>query len=458
MDRFRWVFGAQRGNRQSYETLSDDRILTGRIRLRMLLAVVLAVPVSWLARTLKSTEWRAHYRAASGTLPAWVPSPGFFADVPAINMPEDVSPKFYQTNWSAHPFVMWGGGAQIAELDSFAVSASGHQPGGYNYQTTLLFDKAKLAWYARNSPAAANLETAATGPGIAQNPDGTIAVPHTYNGLQYGPGSWFADKNPRLVVFGLAGGGPNIVVAKDLTKEQGGYSYIVPDGVKFNQEPKGTYPITARWDKGRGWFFASGSAAYEEHIAFVTPDGKVDLTTFLDPTIKYGSSALVMDEARQFLIAIIGGQRYLYNDPLRPNPHFNGIGILDLSAKPYVRSYTSYSGYLPLVQPATGGDDRNDPQRCGMVWAPERDCIFGIDNNQTPPKLIRITPPAGDRKIGVWTSTAETITHLASDTSGSPTLVQPTNGIWNRLEWDGARDCLIYYAINTSKPQVIRPA
>jgi hypothetical protein len=69
--------------------------------------------------------------APQTALPAWVPPAGYFADVPMLNFPQDVSPSIYPVDnyLMNNPFVIWGGSAILRDYS--ALGAQVYYSGGH---------------------------------------------------------------------------------------------------------------------------------------------------------------------------------------------------------------------------------------------------------------------------------------------------------------------------------------
>jgi hypothetical protein len=399
----------------------------------------------------------------TATLPAWVPPPGYFADVPMTNFPQDVMPgvlRLGPTDTSAmdSPFIMWGGSAVLNDYS--ALGAQVYYSGGHeatssmpNIQMSLICDFSTLTWSAANLPMQPNASSTFVN-GYAA--DGTPYCPHTYLGLQEVPKAWGGGSKGSLVSFFWAGSGyPNKINLLDVSRTNLGYSQLVtrqsqnvdPSKIRFNSTSEGnSFPISAMDPARRGWWIAvPASVAY---TLFVSYTGEITQYPALGGNL--ASGALVMCNSLNLLIAIDGG--YVSRTGHRT------IYIRDLATSVVTSSMT-----LGTVPALTFGYDGvantfHAPEGMGLQWVDELGCIVGLDQTTVPPTIVKLTPPGSNPATASWTWSTVPVAHWAQDGSGQSTLQSCRNNIWSKFRWIPSLRAFVYATAKDRKPQVVRLA
>lgn len=398
-------------------------------------------------------------------LPEWVPPPGFFADVPMVNAPQDVLPNIYRnypgdTGAANFAFIMWGGSAILRDFSARGAQvyyAAGHEasPALPNVQLSLICDFSTLTWSVANVPMQANAANTFIN-GMAA--DGTPYAPHTYLGLQEFPKAWGGAAKGSLVSFFWAGSSwEDKINVLDVSRSNLGYSQLAtrqpqnPDPTKIvlnRSSTGGNYPITVLDTVRRGWWVSA--AAGTTYTLFVSNTG--DITQYPALGGNLANGALVLCNSLNLLIAIDGG----YSSGPYAGTGYRTIYIRDLSTSVVTQSTT-----LGTVPSLTNGYDGtpltyNRPDVMGLQWVDELGCVVGFDQSAVPPTIVKLTPPAANPSTAPWTWSTIAVAHWAQDSSGNPTLQTATNNVWSKFRWVPSLQAFVYGTAKDRKPQVIR--
>lgn len=401
--------------------------------------------------------------APSG-LPAWVPPVGFFADVPMINRPIDVTPAVYAQSSLGldSPFVNWGGSAVLRDFSALGAQvyyASGHEASAatLNIQCTLICDFSSLMWSTANAPAVGNSGGSADANGAYA--DGTVYAPHTYLGLQELPRAWGGGSRGSLASFFWAGAPySNRINLLDVSKATFGYSQLTtrqaensdPSTIRFtrNGGDKGSYPITVMDNARQGWWaMTSGSTDY---TLFISKTGDVTQYPALGGNLANGT--MVLCPKLNLLIAIDGG----YNAGPYAGKGYRSLYIRDLASGATSTSLTA--GTVPSVGDGYDGSSGtyNRPDMLGLQWVDELGCIVGFDDTTSPPTIVKLTPPASNPASAPWTWSKVSVLHWPSDTGGSSTLKAARSGMWSKFRWIPSLQGFVFCTAKDSRPQIVR--
>lgn len=399
-------------------------------------------------------------------VPAWVPPPGYFADVPMLNDPQDVVPEIYRNypgdNEAANSaFVMWGGSAVLRDYS--ALGAQVYYSGGHeaaeglpNIQFTLICDFSSLRWSVANVPAAKNANTAFVN-GYA--PDGTPYCPHTYLGLQELPTAWGGGARGSLLQFFFAGYAWDQTINKlDVSKASMGYARmattqsqnVAPDKIRFNALSTGdNHPITVLDEAREGWWVAVlGIAAY---TLFVHRSGAITQVPALGGNLANGS--MVLCPSLNLLVAIDGG----YAKGQYASNSYRMLYLRNLASGALTSSATL--GTVPSLTNGYDGGVGNfhRPDMLGLQWVEELGCIVGLDQSTSPPSIVKLSPPATDPANKPWTWTVQpTLQHWPQDSGGQTQLQSCLNNIWSKFRWVPSLQAFVYGTAKNRKPQVLR--
>jgi hypothetical protein len=402
---------------------------------------------------------------APGVLPAWVPPAGFFADVPMLNNPQDVTPAIYAGDsfGTNSPFVMWGGSAILRDhgpLGAQVYYSGGHEASKSqpNLQFTLICDFSTLLWSTANVPLAANASESFDAEGRA--PDGTPYCPHTYLGLQELPAAWGGGKRGSLVSFFWAGSSLlNRINIIDVSAKNHGYVRMVtsqpqnadPSKIRFSQQSAqgGTYPISEMDNAKQGWWVAANGQA--DYTLFVDKSGEIRQFPALGGNLANG--ALVLCGSLNLLIAIDGG----YASGPHAGKGHRTVYVRDLNSGAV--SGTATLGTVPSI--ANGYDGSvgtfRRPDTMGLQWVEELGCVVGLDQSVSPPVVVKLTPSPVNPATSPWTwSTVATLKHWGDDKGGQDQLQQSQNGIWSKFRWVPSLQAFVYGTAKNRRPQVIK--
>jgi hypothetical protein len=395
-----------------------------------------------------------------GVLPEWVPPAGFFADVPMKNNPQDVTPAIYKGDYfgADSPFVMWGGSAILRDFSPLGAQvyySGGHEAavGLPNIQFSLICDFSTLLWSAANVPLKANPSNVFDQTnGMA--PDGTPYTPHTYLGLQEIPAAWGGGKRGSLASFFWAGSVlPNKINVLDVSAPTQGYTQMKtvqplladPSQIRFSRQgTSGNYPITVMDDVRQGWWAATTGSV--EYTLFVSNTGEIRQYPALGGNLASGS--MVLCQSLNLLIAIDGG--YATGSGPR-SMHFR-----DLNTGAVTRSATL--GTVPALGNGYDGSVNTfySPEMMGLQWVEELGCIVGLDQNVTPPVVVKLTPPASNPATASWTWSRMTLQHWPQDAGGQASLQKVQNGVWSKFRWVPSLQAFVYGTSKSRKPQVLK--
>lgn len=400
-----------------------------------------------------------------GTIPAWVPPAGFFADVPMLNNPRDVTPSIYASDsfGTDSPFVMWGGSAILRDYSALGAQvyyAGGHEASKSqpNIQFSLICDFSTLLWSTANIPVAPNPGDSFGANGLA--PDGTPYTPHTYLGLQEMPSAWGGGKRGSLASFFWAGSPfPNRINLLDVSKTSHGYSQLPttqpqnadPTKIRFSKisADGGSYPITVMDEARQGWWAASVGS--NDYTLFVSKTGEIRQYPAVGGNLANG--ALVLCPSLNLLIAIDGG----YSAGTYAGNGYRSLYLRDLNTGTLTRSTT-----LGPVPSLTDGYDGSvgtfhRPDVMGLQWVEELGCIVGLDQSVSPPVIVKLSPPASAAATGQWTwSSLTQLQHWSADNGGQATLQTAQNGPWSKFRWVTSLQAFVYATAKNRKPQVIK--
>jgi hypothetical protein len=402
----------------------------------------------------------------SVALPAWVPPPGYFADVPMLNNPQDVTPSIYQSGPADsavmnNPFVLWGGSAILrdySDLGAQVYYAGGHETSysAPNVQFSLVCDFSSLRWSTANAPTTPNPFGAFIN-GVA--PDGSPYCPHTYLGLQELPKAWGGGEKGSLMSFFYAPAPfPNRINLLDVSQSRMGYSQLStrqpqnvdPAKIRFlANSDSGSFPITVMDQNRQGWWLATDGNA--DYLLFVAKSGEITQYPALGGSLANG--ALALCNSLNLLVAIDGG----YVSGQYASNAYRTIHIRNLATGQVTKNTTL--GTVPGLQDGYDGGTNNfcRPDSMGLQWVDELGCIVGLDQTTTPPTIVKLTPPASNPASSPWTwSRVTSLRHWQSDPSGQSALQSAQNQIWSKFRWVPSLHAFVYCTAKDRKPQVVR--
>lgn len=399
-------------------------------------------------------------RAAPPTgIPSWVPPSGYFADIPATNVPDDVTPSIYAYGAMDGTFLRWGGAAMVYDYSALGAvvhRSGGHSPGQEDVMVNLVFDLSTLAWSVKNT---VNTSTGHK-PDVAGQLDPNTGLyysdnqpmnPHTYLGVQEFPAAWGGGAKGSLAQFLYAGStNANRINLFDLSQPLLGSQQMTtvqaqnaaPGEIRFNATAAGgNYPMSVT-DYGRqGWWLdVTGN---HDYILFVSKTGAI--TQY--PAIGGGIySSLVLVESKNLLILLNG------ND----EANARGMRIRDLA--------TGVTNTVNMIGTVPGGILQYDgitrqyrPEQMGMQWVEELGCIVGIDHQASPVSLVKITPPVSNPATTGWTVTYYPLQHwTASDPTGYTAMREAANGNFSKFQWNKNLQAFVLATSNNTKPQVLK--
>jgi hypothetical protein len=401
-------------------------------------------------------------------VPAWVPPPGYFADVPMLNNPQDVLPEIYRgadgdTYAMESPFILWGGSAILSDYSALGAQvfySAGHESssGQPNIQMSLICDFSALRWSVANVPRQANASGSFVN-GLA--PDGTPYCPHSYCGLQELPAAWGGGPRGSLVSFFWAGQNwDNKINVLDVSRPQLGYSQMAtrqpqnadPSKIRFAPTSAGeNHGITVADYARQGWWVAvRGNVAY---TLFVARSGEIAQYPALGGNLQNG--ALALCPSLNLLVAIDGG----YESGPEASASYRTIHVRDLASGAVSKILTQ--GTVPALSDGYTGVKKtyHRPDGMGLQWVEELGCIVGIDQNVSPPALVKLSPPAADPANAPWTwSVFPALRHWDQDADGQAELQSCLNDVWSKLRWVPTLQAFVYATARARKPQVLRIA
>lgn len=398
-------------------------------------------------------------------LPAWLPPPGYFADVPMTNNPQDVMPAVYRSgpNDTAamdSPFVMWGGSAILRDFSARGAQVyySGGHEASYslpNIQLSLICDFSSLTWSVANLPMQANIANSFPNGYTA---DGTPYTPHSYLGLQEVPKAWGGGAKGSLASFFWAGSvNENRINLLDVSKANMGYSQLATTQsqnadrtkIRFNATSQGgNYPVSVMDPVRRGWWVAVNGGV--NFTLFVSSTG--DITEYPALGGNLANGALVLCNSLNLLIAIDGGYS---SGPYAGTGH-RTLHIRDLATSVVTRSTTL--GSVPSLHNGYDGSIKtfHRPDVMGLQWVDEMGCVVGLDESTTPPTIVKLTPPASNPAIGAWIWSKVPVAHWSADSAGQGELQASQNGTWSKFRWVPSLQAFVYGSRKDRKPQVVR--
>lgn len=396
-------------------------------------------------------------------VPAWVPPPGFFADVPMTNMPADLTPAIYAGNNYAmrKPFDIWGGGAVLRDfgpLGALAYYSGGHENSVTEIQVgfSLICDFSSLTWYVRNVPSVANPLNVFVD-GVA--PDGSLYCFHTYLGLQEMPAAWGGGPKGSLVAMFYSDptSGKHIHVL-DVSQPTLGYSRMKTDQfqnadrtkIRFQANGTGSqYPITVMDEKRQGYWAAVTMAA--DYTLFIHKSGLITQHPSLGGNLQDGS--MILCDSMNLLVALDGGYATGYS----ANGGYRNLIIRDL-----VSGETSYNKTVGVVPAAIAGydydgtDNYHAPGKIGLQWVEELGCAVGLDTDRAEPAVFKLTPPATNPKTNPWTWSIVPLAHWPTDSGGQAALQKSQNSTWSKFRWIPSLKAFVYGSAADRRPQVIK--
>jgi len=390
--------------------------------------------------------------------PAWVPPPGYFADVPALNYPVDVTPSIYQPGDMSALFDHWTGSAVVYDFSPLGAQVfygAGHETadGSPNIQVTLALDFSTLRWSTQNVPVAANPKSAFEAL-LGTAPDGTPYSPHTYLGLQEMPRAWGGGPKGSLVRLNMAGTGgtPYLqnIASADLSQTTNGYTLMMmsgqsgpaagPNQIKFSASTTGgSYPVSVQDNGRQGWWLDVNGQ--HDYTLFISKSGAVTQTPALHGNNSW--AAMTLWESKNLLVLFNGGSESVART----------MRVRDLT--------TNVTRDVQIVGTVPGGIKQPDdtfqyrPELLGLQWVEELGCVVGLDFQSSPPTICKITPPASDPQASAWTSSVVNLVHWdAGDPSGSTQMRFATNGNFSKFRWVKTLGAFVLATSSTSKPQV----
>jgi hypothetical protein len=398
-------------------------------------------------------------------LPAWVPPAGFFADVPMLNNPQDVTPAIYANDsfGTDSPFVMWGGSAILRDFSPLGAQvyySGGHEASRSlaNMQFSLICDFSTLLWSTANVPVKANPANTFDANGLA--PDGTPSTPHSYLGLQEVPAAWGGGPRGSLASFFWAGSTvPNRINLVDVSMRSNGYRQLAttqpenasPSSIRFSKlgAEKGSFPISVMDNARQGWWVASGGTV--DYTLFVSKTGEIKQYPAVGGNLANGS--MVLCSSLNLLIAIDGG----YSAGAYSGKGFRNLYIRDLNTGVVTRSTTL--GNVPSLSNGYDGTvgTFHRPDVMGLQWVEELGCVVGFDQSVSPPVIVKLTPPVSNPATSSWTwSTVTGLQHWPQDSSGQNSLQVSQNSIWSKFRWVPSLQAFVYGTAKNRKPQIIK--
>jgi hypothetical protein len=397
------------------------------------------------------------------SLPAWVPPPGYFSDVPMLNSPQDVLPSLYvnEARPMDAPFALWGGSAILRDFSPLGAQvyrSAGHETSAVsiNLQHTLICDFSTLRWSVANMPLVPNTLASFGKNGLA--PDGTPYGAHTYLGLQELPASWGGAAKGSLLSFFWGGSNyPNKINVMDVSKANLGYSQMStaqpansdPSQIRFFQTSQGgTYPITVMDDARQGWWVAVNGQT--QYTLFVSKTGRINQIPALGGNLQNGS--MVLCSSLDLLIALDGG----YSSGAYAGTGYRTLYIRNLKTDAVTRVLTV--GTVPSLQDGYDGGIRNyhRPDTMGLQWVEELGCVVGFDQYAAQPTIVKLTPPANNTASEPWVWSTVTVKHWPQDVGGQASLQLSENTVWSKFRWVPSLQAFVYGTERSRKPQIVR--
>lgn len=408
-------------------------------------------------------------------VPAWVPPAGFFADVPMLNDPEDITPAIYQ-NYPGdsyimdNPFTLWGGSAILrdySDLGAHVYYSGGHEASYAlaNVQFSLICDFSTLRWSVANLPLAPNIANTFI-KGLAA--DGTPYNPHTYLGIQEVPRAWGGGEKGSLASFFWSGATAklnpepatrmeNRINILDVSRVQLGYSQLTtrqpqnidPTKVRFSATSEGgNYPITEIDMARQGWWVSTNGTV--DYLLFVAKSGTITQYPALGGNLING--ALALCPSLNLLVAIDGG----YSVGPNANNAHRTLHVRDLATGTSTKIRTL--GTVPSLVDGYDGSVAtfHRPDVMGLQWVEELGCIVGFDQSSVPPSVVKLSPPANKAATESWTWSKVPVQHWPGDAHGQATLQTALNNIWSKFRWVPSLQAFVYGTAKNRKPQIIK--
>jgi hypothetical protein len=408
-------------------------------------------------------------------LPSWVPPAGFFADVPMLNNPQDITPAIYKHSatdsyFMDNPFTLWGGSAILRDYSDLGAQVyySGGHEASYtlaNVQFTLICDFSTLRWSVANVPLAPNIANTFI-KGLAA--DGSPYNPHTYLGLQEVPKAWGGGEKGSLASFFWSGAAGKINPAPatrfenrinlmDVSRAQMGYSQLAtrqpqnadPTKIRFSATTEGgAYPITEIDMVRKGWWVATNGKV--DFLLFVEKSGTITQYPALGGNLANG--ALVLCPSLNLLIAVDGG----YSVGRNATNAYRTLHIRNLTTGAVTKSLTL--GTVPSLVEGYDGvlATFNRPDVMGLQWVEELGCIVGFDQSSVPPSIVKLSPPSSNPATAQWTWSKVPVQHWPQDANGQAKLQTAVNSIWSKFRWVPSLQAFVYGTAKDRKPQVIK--
>ncbi|TFW17154.1 hypothetical protein E4L96_15040 [Massilia arenosa] len=403
-------------------------------------------------------------RVVPAGVPAWVPPPGYFADVPVTNKPNDVMPAIFAARPSDmdFPFDYWGASAFVRDfgpLGAQVYHSAGRESStsNPNFQATVILDFQELKWTVANVPAQANLASTFVS-GWA--PDRTPYVNHSWNSLAEMPAAWGGGPKGSLVRVGTtAKNWDQDIHVMDLSQSVNGYRTLTTatqgitaaGNLSFNKagtEGSPFYKVVID-EKRKGWWISIDGPA--DYTLFVAATGAVTRIPALGGNLQ--NSALAYWPEKDVLIAVNGG----YEGGQYSSTAYRTIYVRDL-ASGTTQTLTT-TGPVPALSNGYDGtvNTFHRIDSTGLQWVSELGCLVGLDESVTPPVVVKLTPPAAGPLAGPWVwSVVSTLRHWPDDVSGQTTLQTGVNWAWNKFRWIPSLHAFVYMSSRLRKPQVIK--
>lgn len=396
-------------------------------------------------------------------VPAWVPPPGYFADVPVKNFPADVMPAVFaaRPRDMEYAFDYWGGSAWVRDfspLGAQVLHSAGREGSAAlpNFQATVILDFSSLTWSVANTPVQANpLGSFVNG----WAPDHTPYLNHTYLSLAEFPRDWGGGPKGSLArFFTPAKSWAQQIHIEDLAQTVNGYSVLptrqpenaFPDRISFLHNAVGdVFSTTVIDEKRRGWWVAVNGSA--EYTLFVGSDGLIKQTPAMGGNLENGVLALWPEQ--DILICVDGG----YEFGQYATQSYRTIYVRDLATGTTAKLSTT--GPVPALFDGYDGSSKtfHRPDTTGLQWVSELGCLVGLDESVNPPVVVTLTPPIAGPMSGPWNWAAiSSLQHWPQDAGGQAQLQVGVNSAWSKFRWIPTLHAFVYMSTRDRKPQVLR--
>lgn len=452
-------------------------------------ANLVAVDIAAVKSALEDALSEAQLAAQTSLLPSWVPQPGQYADIPAVNTPEQAitaanpggGVQWFTTNCEGI-FSNWSGGFytdDYSALGAVVYTGGGHPAteSGLSVQIhdgNMLFDLSALTWKWVNSAtryfpfADSSMDvygqrqpTLTANDGLAG--DLSVFVPHTFWSCQSFPKAWGGGQKGGAFRCCFAGANTlkNTAWTSDLSQPYLGMTKLVPI-LYFSGTlaENGLYPITAIDHQRRGWWVGNWQAC--DRILFVAADGTV--TTY-SVGLNTGGSVFGRDPQRDVLVRLdttnVIDPLYVYEldcaNPLaakwtRKTLLMDSASIPDRTYLPEYRPNpnkpTAYINALP---------------RAGLEWSTLLNGFVQFQDGQTngqPPSRAWVWVLSYDAQQATYVMRREELSAQAG--TGSPSYAVDSNnhpiynGAYNRFREVPALRCFVWASSGKQKPQAFR--